>query len=283
MPVGTAKSKYLLVSRKNLLPYQITNKNNRVISSEGTGCNDNLPSTSWSSKEIKLEGHDDKLIKEEVLEEEWLDCDRAEYKLRINEVSLKQEQSEELEERETKVMNNKKEDFDNVVSVESKTLNNDDLSCQICGRTMHSIKHKVNHMQFEHTAHFDMTSAGYFKCKLCALRTKNKLSMRMHVRKRHKIEYSCSICETMFPDKLSLNDHFTKLHPPAPGFLSWSCYKCGKIFKRNTELMFHKRSMHTQYFDMIGKNDYKCKLCQQVLNSKKRILHHVMSTHRSTV
>lgn len=143
-----------------------------------------------------------------------------------------------------------------------------DVTCDLCGRAMQSVEHKITHMECDHTSRFDMTSEGWFKCKTCEGTSASKALMLTHVARNHENKFSCSICGISFRGKASVANHFKKAHPPE----AFVCPFCNYNFDLHSEFEKHSRTKCGAQLP--------CAYCDAVLNCAESLNEHI-KTHQN--
>ena len=147
-------------------------------------------------------------------------------------------------------------------------------TCQICGQEF-SRKYKLNaHMKFVHD---DSSDSSQFECKNCNKKFDQKFTFERHCKLIHR----CSMCDETFCTLKQLASHRSANHK------SFSCQKCGKIFKDGVQLRKHENFQTCEFCDRDfcnlqeltrhqkqHKETLKCSFCAQAFSTRRWLTKH---------
>lgn len=242
VPCSTTKAKFLLIQRKNLLPYE---NNHCQNTKDGELLGQKLELTNVVDKKALLDSKnfDDSLRSEEVVKGEWFEDNWVEHKLEINENQLIEVQLEE-----PLLQPNEEETSGNLSS--SKVFEEDELAS--------------NSSSNEFSISFDTTPLPHDKIPppVIPIDVEEELDK---IAAFAKIPTSSKIYK-----KTSKLLNFPK---------TFACSNCRLHFKRFKELTIHTKFMHTENFDRRVTGDFVCKHCPKVLTSRQNILGHIIANH----
>lgn len=139
--------------------------------------------------------------------------------------------------------------------------------CTVCEKSFKRMSEMNNHMQI----HTGVT----YTCDMCSLVSRNKVSLRAHVRRVHRRDFRhrCEQCGRGFISKYDLEDHKTR----HLGTKSFVCDDCGNAFLQKSYLTAHKRAMH----EVQTTPKYQCDLCNKSFASERNLRNHA-SVHSHT-
>ena len=150
------------------------------------------------------------------------------------------------------------------------------MLCNECEYPAEDIFDLGEHMFEIHSSRYDAEAEDGFTCDICADRFMNNLDLNGHNQKHHRDSgckdsiQSCDFCAESFPSEDILTEHITKNHmneaissdPPK----SFACKFCEEAFEISSELMKHKKRLHTEHVSICWNFDeglcpYEDSLC----------------------
>jgi len=144
------------------------------------------------------------------------------------------------------------------------------FKCTVCEKTFKRMSEMNNHMQI----HSNVT----YTCDLCGLISKNRVSLRTHVRRVHKrdLRHRCEQCGKGFMSNYDLEDHKTS----HLGIKNFICDYCGNAYLQKSYLAAHKRVIHGVQKYPASKQ-HRCDRCNKSFASELNLRNHT-SLHSQT-
>ena len=170
------------------------------------------------------------------------------------------------------------------------------LSCQECGKVMHTQKNLEEHLAFvhqgivkykcsycqkgfersnylrEHIKHTHLEKK--FQCDVCDFKTSIKKRFETHKQthtgeevKKVPSEFKCPECEKLLPSQKFLEEHIAFVHQ---GIVKYKCSECDKGFERSHYLREHIKHSHLE-------KRFQCQTCDFKTSIKRRFETHVLS------
>ena len=125
---------------------------------------------------------------------------------------------------------------------------------------------KVSDKDVRQTKEVSSNENHAYDCDMCSFRGKNKNSLNVHKRLKHKIKHKCDECEFEAEVLRYVTLHQRKTH-------STECPICFGKYQHNSSLTRHKRSAHGQNGNHI------CERCNQAFKLKETLRVHLGRIH----
>ena len=138
-------------------------------------------------------------------------------------------------------------------------MEDEDISCEICGITFWSRSAKSNRTRHMRVVH---STPKQHPCPKCDKSFSRKDFLQSHIKAKHDVgkeeSLVCATCDKAFTMKEALTRHMKHVHEKKQNFI---CPECPEKFSRLENLRRHqKRGKHTFFF--------KCKYCEQKIYAK---------------
>lgn len=145
------------------------------------------------------------------------------------------------------------------------------FKCTVCEKTFKRMSEINNHMQI----HSDVT----YTCDLCGLISRNRVSLRTHIRRVHKRDFRhrCEQCGKGFMSNYDLEDHKAR-HLGTKNFV---CDYCGNAYLQRSYLAAHKRVIHGVQKSGAPKKSHRCDFCNKNFATELSLRNHT-SLHTQT-
>jgi len=142
------------------------------------------------------------------------------------------------------------------------------FSCEVCQRTFKSMKTKNTHKKMVH-----MTEKQ-FTCEVCQKKFKTKSARFRHQKDVHTNErpFKCKVCFAAFKTNSNIYNHIKNCHPDKGHVMDSSAIKALMVKES-----INKIDQKTQ----SNKTEYRCKICNHMFQTKKKLKKHKRYAHRS--
>lgn len=115
--------------------------------------------------------------------------------------------------------------------------------CKLCPRTFLLSHHLTRHLRNHYNQRNKNEEGGEYKCDVCSMSFKKKLSLVNHSAIHSMVNLKCVICNKEFEDAQTVREHITT-HLSGLPFL---CYKCDYSFENENDLMEHEQKHINDY------------------------------------
>lgn len=116
--------------------------------------------------------------------------------------------------------------------------------CKLCPRTFLLSHHLTRHLRNHYNQRNRNEEGGEYKCDVCSMSFKKKLSLVNHSAIHSMVNLKCVICNKEFEDAQTVREHITTHLTDLP----YICYKCEYTFENETDLLEHEQK-HTDDYD----------------------------------
>lgn len=144
----------------------------------------------------------------------------------------------------------------------------DDRTCSLCNFMFETHDDYIQHVQDAHPVE-PCPETSEFKCPFCNYKSKNKTSVKQHIRTHTKEKpFKCGVCQKAFSQKAGVQQHMRSHSEVKP----WKCQYCDSSFKAQNTLLTHISMTHKKL------KPYKCRECHQSFGHISNLKTH-MRTH----
>ena len=160
---------------------------------------------------------------------------------------------------------------------------NSPLTCDICFKSLKSIKTLNKHRREVHEGRKPASSHVDRRCDLCPFEGESVLAVRVHKEKVHPDAepYKCDLCDFKSILKSRMRSHKSQAHKEA----SSMCDSCGKGFKSVSALHNHVRICNSTptFESQIGiQGEFVCDKCGKSCTNSTSLQNHMRTIHGST-
>ena len=199
---------------------------------------------------------------------------------------------QEQEEDETKKSGRKRKALnleDGALAKKKKVSLSDTAVCKYCGKSYHSSKKLMDHINKEHTGEQTIFACLYcsqpfnhyseylehlgehkdkvIRCRLCNKQFKTITKLRQHT-KSHVNQ--CLFCSVNFTTSQALQDHMNEDHGSDPATVERQCPLCEFTCDNMEELAEHSQSIHCPY---------SCNICFLCFSAEYKLADHRCEEH----